>query len=90
MSFLTNLGPFLEDEIIPEVMPMEIEVVDAKITLKVSGKPEIPPRMAAWAELTCKILLGKGCCGISVGLRRGPVFLILFYFASKSALGLNK
>lgn len=36
MSFLTNLGPFLEDEIIPEVIPMEIEVVDAKITLKVS------------------------------------------------------
>lgn len=35
MSFLTNLGPFLEDEIIPEVIPMEIEVVDAKITLKV-------------------------------------------------------
>ncbi|NXU79417.1 URFB1 protein, partial [Oreotrochilus melanogaster] len=34
MSFLTNLGPFLEDEIIPEVIPMEIEVVDAKITLK--------------------------------------------------------
>lgn len=36
MSFLTNLGPFLEDEIIPEVIPMEIEVLDAKITLKVS------------------------------------------------------
>jgi len=36
MSFLTNLGPFLEDEIIPEVIPMEIEVVDARITLKVS------------------------------------------------------
>lgn len=36
MSFLTNLGPFLEDEIIPEVIPMEIEVVDTKITLKVS------------------------------------------------------
>lgn len=36
MSFLTNLGPFLEDEIIPEVIPMEIEILDAKITLKVS------------------------------------------------------
>lgn len=35
MSSLTSLGPFLEDEIIPEVIPMEIEVVDAKITLKV-------------------------------------------------------
>lgn len=41
MSFLTNLGPFLEDEIIPEVIPMEIEVVDAKITLKVRGSPQV-------------------------------------------------
>ncbi|NWI70775.1 URFB1 protein, partial [Todus mexicanus] len=42
MSFLTNLGPFLEDEIIPEVIPMEIEVVDAKITLK-DDTPRIYP-----------------------------------------------
>lgn len=83
MSFLTNLGPFLEDEIIPEVIPMEIEVVDTKITLKVSvwgtkddgslGRP-------------CKILLRRGCCGIAMGLCRGPVFLILSYFASKNCL----
>lgn len=39
MSSLTSLGPFLEDEIIPEVIPMEIEVVDAKITLKVRDSP---------------------------------------------------
>lgn len=38
-SCLTSLGPFLEDEIIPEVIPMEIEVVDAKITLKVRDSP---------------------------------------------------
>ncbi|KFQ81185.1 UHRF1-binding protein 1, partial [Phaethon lepturus] len=42
MSFLTNLGPFLEDEIIPEVIPMEIEVVDAKITLK-DDSPRVYP-----------------------------------------------
>uniref|UniRef100_A0A8C6JS67 UHRF1-binding protein 1 n=1 Tax=Melopsittacus undulatus TaxID=13146 RepID=A0A8C6JS67_MELUD len=42
MSFLTNLGPFLEDEVIPEVIPMEIEVVDAKITLK-DDNPQIYP-----------------------------------------------
>ncbi|NWS78368.1 URFB1 protein, partial [Crotophaga sulcirostris] len=42
MSFLTNLGPFLEDEIIPEVIPMEIEVVDAKITLKDDSPPVYP------------------------------------------------
>lgn len=87
MSFLTNLGPFLEDEIIPEVIPMEIEVVDAKITLKVSvWGSRGSPRMAAWAELTCKLLLGKGCCGPALGLYRGPVFPILFYFTSKKCL----
>uniref|UniRef100_A0ACB8F4D8 Uncharacterized protein n=3 Tax=Sphaerodactylus townsendi TaxID=933632 RepID=A0ACB8F4D8_9SAUR len=33
-SFLTKLGPFLEDEVIPEVIPLKIEIIDAKITLK--------------------------------------------------------
>ncbi|NXK96822.1 URFB1 protein, partial [Formicarius rufipectus] len=42
MSSLTSLGPFLEDEIIPEVIPMEIEVVDAKITLK-DDSPRVYP-----------------------------------------------
>ncbi|NWR87790.1 URFB1 protein, partial [Furnarius figulus] len=42
MSSLTSLGPFLEDEIIPEVIPMEIEVVDAKITLKDDSPPVYP------------------------------------------------
>uniref|UniRef100_A0A8C5T3D7 UHRF1 binding protein 1 n=1 Tax=Malurus cyaneus samueli TaxID=2593467 RepID=A0A8C5T3D7_9PASS len=42
MSCLTSLGPFLEDEIIPEVIPMEIEVVDAKITLKDDSTPVYP------------------------------------------------
>ncbi|NXU85522.1 URFB1 protein, partial [Xiphorhynchus elegans] len=41
-SSLTGLGPFLEDEIIPEVIPMEIEVVDAKITLKDDSPPVYP------------------------------------------------
>lgn len=34
-SFVSSLGPFLEDEVIPEVIPMKIEIVDTKITLKV-------------------------------------------------------
>ncbi|NXM70668.1 URFB1 protein, partial [Serilophus lunatus] len=42
MSSLTGLGPFLEDEVIPEVIPMEIEVVDAKITLK-DDSPQVYP-----------------------------------------------
>ncbi|XP_072336605.1 bridge-like lipid transfer protein family member 3A [Scyliorhinus torazame] len=37
MSSLTNLGPFLEDEIIPEVIPMKIELFDCRITLKDDG-----------------------------------------------------
>ncbi|KFO54995.1 UHRF1-binding protein 1, partial [Corvus brachyrhynchos] len=41
-SCLTSLGPFLEDEIIPEVIPMEIEIVDAKITLKDDSPPVYP------------------------------------------------
>ncbi|KAM3659036.1 bridge-like lipid transfer protein family member 3A isoform 1-T1 [Ammospiza maritima maritima] len=41
-SCLASLGPFLEDEIIPEVIPMEIEVVDAKITLKDDTPPVYP------------------------------------------------
>ncbi|XP_051890497.1 UHRF1-binding protein 1 isoform X2 [Pristis pectinata] len=42
MSSLTNLGPFLEDEIIPEVIPMKIELFDCKITLKDDG-PRLYP-----------------------------------------------
>ncbi|XP_074833519.1 bridge-like lipid transfer protein family member 3A [Carettochelys insculpta] len=42
MSFLTNLGPFLEDEVVPEVIPMKIEIVDAKITLK-DDSPRVYP-----------------------------------------------
>ncbi|NWT28642.1 URFB1 protein, partial [Cardinalis cardinalis] len=41
-SCLASLGPFLEDEVIPEVIPMEIEVVDAKITLKDDTPPVYP------------------------------------------------
>ncbi|NXF10829.1 URFB1 protein, partial [Smithornis capensis] len=41
-SSLASLGPFLEDEIIPEVIPMDIEVVDAKITLK-DDSPQVYP-----------------------------------------------
>lgn len=48
MSCLTSLAPFLEDEIIPDVIPMEIEVVDAKITLKVSLPPGQSSHGSAW------------------------------------------
>ncbi|XP_021233227.1 UHRF1-binding protein 1, partial [Numida meleagris] len=54
MSSLTNLGPFLEDEIIPEVIPMEIEVVDAKITLK-DDSPQIYPTSPGPVPITLAI-----------------------------------
>uniref|UniRef100_A0A8C9L3Q9 UHRF1-binding protein 1 n=1 Tax=Pavo cristatus TaxID=9049 RepID=A0A8C9L3Q9_PAVCR len=54
MSFLTNLGPFLEDEIIPEVIPMEIEVVDAKITLK-DDSPQMYPTSPGPVPITLAI-----------------------------------
>ncbi|NXL67028.1 URFB1 protein, partial [Chordeiles acutipennis] len=54
MSFLTNLGPFLEDEIIPEVIPMEIEVVDAKITLK-DDNPRVYPTSPGPVPITLAV-----------------------------------
>ncbi|KFQ47055.1 UHRF1-binding protein 1, partial [Nestor notabilis] len=54
MSFLTNLGPFLEDEIIPEVIPMEIEVVDAKITLK-DDNPQVYPTSPGPVPITLAV-----------------------------------
>ncbi|NXN10887.1 URFB1 protein, partial [Indicator maculatus] len=54
MSFLTNLGPFLEDEIIPEVIPMEIEVVDAKITLK-DDSPQLYPTSPGPVPITLAV-----------------------------------
>nr|XP_060629091.1 bridge-like lipid transfer protein family member 3A isoform X2 [Anolis sagrei ordinatus] len=41
-SSLSSLGPFLEDEVIPEVIPMKIELVDTKITLK-DDSPRVYP-----------------------------------------------
>ncbi|NXD64772.1 URFB1 protein, partial [Eolophus roseicapillus] len=54
MSFLTNLGPFLEDEIIPEVIPMEIKVVDAKITLK-DDNPQVYPTSPGPVPITLAV-----------------------------------
>uniref|UniRef100_A0A8C4UTA9 UHRF1 binding protein 1 n=1 Tax=Falco tinnunculus TaxID=100819 RepID=A0A8C4UTA9_FALTI len=54
MSFLTNLGPFLEDEIIPEVIPMELEVVDAKITLK-DDSPRVYPTSPGPVPITLAV-----------------------------------
>ncbi|XP_075578666.1 bridge-like lipid transfer protein family member 3A [Pelecanus crispus] len=54
MSFLTNLGPFLEDEIIPEVIPMEIEVVDGKITLK-DDSPRVYPTSPGPVPITLAV-----------------------------------
>ncbi|XP_042317829.1 UHRF1-binding protein 1 [Sceloporus undulatus] len=41
-SSLSSLGLFLEDEVIPEVIPMKIEIVDTKITLK-DDSPRVYP-----------------------------------------------
>ncbi|XP_052670553.1 bridge-like lipid transfer protein family member 3A [Harpia harpyja] len=54
MSFITNLGPFLEDEIIPEVIPMEIEVVDTKITLK-DDSPRVYPTSPGPVPITLAV-----------------------------------
>ncbi|KGL81314.1 UHRF1-binding protein 1, partial [Tinamus guttatus] len=54
MSFLTNLGPFLEDEIIPEVMPMEIEIVNTKITLK-DDSPQVYPTSPGPVPITLAV-----------------------------------
>ncbi|NXQ98882.1 URFB1 protein, partial [Sagittarius serpentarius] len=54
MSFLTNLGPFLEDEVIPEVIPMEIEVVDTKITLK-DDSPRVYPTSPGPVPITLAV-----------------------------------
>ncbi|XP_043932495.1 UHRF1-binding protein 1 [Protopterus annectens] len=42
LSSLNNIVPFLEDEIIPEVIPMKIEIVDTQVTLKDDG-PRVYP-----------------------------------------------
>lgn len=34
---LNGLGPFLEDEEVPVVVPMQIELLNSSITLKVRG-----------------------------------------------------
>ncbi|XP_027515647.1 UHRF1-binding protein 1 isoform X1 [Corapipo altera] len=54
MSSLTSLGPFLEDEIIPEVIPMEIEVVDAKITMQ-DDSPRVYPTSPGPVPITLAV-----------------------------------
>ncbi|KAJ7332970.1 hypothetical protein JRQ81_015150 [Phrynocephalus forsythii] len=41
-SSFSSLGPFIEDEVIPEVIPMKIEIVDTKIVLK-DDSPRLYP-----------------------------------------------
>uniref|UniRef100_A0A8C4RMN2 UHRF1-binding protein 1-like n=1 Tax=Erpetoichthys calabaricus TaxID=27687 RepID=A0A8C4RMN2_ERPCA len=41
-STLNNLGPFLEDELVADVLPMRIDLVDASVTLKDDG-PRVYP-----------------------------------------------
>lgn len=43
-SVLKGLGPFLEDEEIPVVVPMKIELLNSRITLKVRGTFGFYPR----------------------------------------------
>uniref|UniRef100_A0A8C6YXW8 UHRF1 binding protein 1 n=1 Tax=Nothoprocta perdicaria TaxID=30464 RepID=A0A8C6YXW8_NOTPE len=54
MSSLSNLGPFLEDEVIPEVMPMEIEIVNTKITLK-DDSPQVYPTSPGPVPITLAV-----------------------------------
>ncbi|KFW76642.1 UHRF1-binding protein 1, partial [Manacus vitellinus] len=54
MASLTSLGPFLEDEIIPEVIPMEIEVVDAKITMQ-DDSPRVYPTSPGPVPITLAV-----------------------------------
>lgn len=42
-SVLNGLGPFLEDEEIPVVVPMQIEFLNSSITLKVRGSCGFSP-----------------------------------------------
>lgn len=44
-SVLNGLGPFLEDEEIPVVVPMQIELLHSRITLKVRGALGFYPRL---------------------------------------------
>lgn len=44
-SVLNGLGPFLEDEEIPVVVPMKIELLHSRITLKVRRAFEFYPRL---------------------------------------------
>nr|XP_033775116.1 UHRF1-binding protein 1 [Geotrypetes seraphini] len=54
MSSLTHLGPFLEDELVPEVIPMKIEVADTKITLK-DDSPQVYPSSLGPIPITLAI-----------------------------------
>ncbi|NWQ59589.1 URFB1 protein, partial [Neopipo cinnamomea] len=54
VSSLTSLGPFLEDEIVPEVIPMEIEVVDAKITMQ-DDSPQVYPTSPGPVPITLAV-----------------------------------
>lgn len=44
-SVLNGLGPFLEDEEIPVVVPMQIELLNSRITLKVRETLGFHPRL---------------------------------------------
>ncbi|NXA53717.1 URFB1 protein, partial [Nothocercus julius] len=87
MSFLTNLGPFLEDEIIPEVMPMEIEIVNAKITLK-DDSLQVYPTSPGPIPITLAVdhvIVKRGDDGVFC-LTAPPVVLLQQISAVRSAL----
>ncbi|NXD17778.1 URFB1 protein, partial [Nothocercus nigrocapillus] len=87
MSFLTNLGPFLEDEIIPEVMPMEIEIVNTKITLK-DDSPQVYPTSPGPVPITLAVdhvIVKRGDDGV-FWLTAPPVVLLEQISAVRSAL----
>lgn len=69
MSFLTNLGPFLEDEVIPEVIPMKIEIVNTKITLKVCVR--VCLERGVCHELSC--VQGGTCERVHVAVQKDAI-----------------
>ncbi|NXA39638.1 URFB1 protein, partial [Eudromia elegans] len=85
MSFLTNLGPFLEDEVIPEVMPMEVEIVNTKITLK-DDSPQVYPTSPGPVPITLAVdhvVVKRRDDGVFYLTGQQPQGIRLFFLAFK-------
>ena len=56
-SVLNSLGPFLEDEEVPVVVPMQVELRNSRITLKVRGTLGFSPRLCQAGTSSSGLLL---------------------------------